>query len=282
MKKNWLNNKTVIISGASGGLGFAITKYLIEKYNCNVIGIARNEEKLLNNRETLGDKRDNFSYFLFDVSVKENWQNFAKELENKGIVPDILINNAGFMLPFMKVEDVDDNVIDEIIKTNLCSCVYSVKALMPLLKQSKTPSIINVSSAAGLSPVVGESLYCLTKFGVRGFTETLQQDYKKKIFVCGVYPGFIKTDLMNRMEISDKNNGIIDKVMMPVSKACKKIVKGIAKKKKRIVIGLDGKSMHFLYRIMPKGGPSLITSVLKSSKLEMFDKIFDYKENKKQ
>ena len=102
MKKNWLYNKKIIISGASGGLGFNIAKTLIEKYNCTVIGIARNENKIKSAMQSLGDKKDKFSYVLFDVSVKENWINFKNELETKGFVPDVLINNAGFMLPFAK------------------------------------------------------------------------------------------------------------------------------------------------------------------------------------
>ena len=65
MKKNYLFNKTVVITGASGGLGFAIAKILIEKYNCKIIGIARNEEKMLNSIQTLGEKKCNFSYHLF-------------------------------------------------------------------------------------------------------------------------------------------------------------------------------------------------------------------------
>ena len=279
MKNNWLNNKTVVISGASGGIGFNLAKILIEKYNCKVIGIGRNEQKFLNNIELLGEKKSNFSYKLFDVSIKEYWQTFLDSLISTNTPVDVLINNAGFMLPFLKLEDIKDEDIEEIIKTNLTSYVYATKIMLPLIKRSNTPAIINVSSAAGLSPVVGESLYCLTKYGVRGFTETLQQDYKNIYFGC-IHPGFIKTNLMDRMEISNKQNGIIDKVMMPVEKASKKIIKGISKRKKRIVIGLDGRSMHILYRLMPRLGPTIITKVLKLSKLEMFENIFDYKENK--
>ena len=186
MSKRWIFGKNVILSGASGGLGFAIAKLLIEKYDCNVIGIARNEQKLLSNRETLGEKKDKFSYKLFDVSIKDNWVNFANELNKNNFVPDVLINNAGFMLPFAKLEYVNDNDIDEIVKTNLLSCVYSAKAFIPLLKKSSTPAIVNISSAAGLCPVVGESMYCLTKFGVRGFTESLQQEYKNQFYIGGV------------------------------------------------------------------------------------------------
>ena len=275
MKKHWLYQKTVVISGASGGLGFAMAKLLIEKFDCKIIGIARNEKKLLSSIETLGDKKDNFSYRLFDVAEKQNWLDFANYLVSENINIDVLINNAGFMLPFAKLEKYSDFEVDEIIKTNFTSNVIAIRTLLPLLKKSLTPAIINVSSAAGLCAVVGESMYCATKFAVRGLTETLQQDYHKQIYVGGVYPGFIKTDILGRMNANDKNNKFVNMLMKPLDKASKKIVRRIARKKKRTVMGFDGHSMSFFSRLFPKFTPKLIRKVLKMSKLDLFEEVFD-------
>lgn len=277
MKKNRLKGKTVIITGASGGIGFNVAKLLIEKYDCKIIGIARNEEKILSAIKTLGEKGENFSYRLFDVTDRDKWREFKEDLERREIYPDILINNAGFMLPFAKFENYSDGEIEEIIKTDFASVVYAVKELLPLVKKSDAPAIVNVSSAAGLCPVVGESMYCACKYAVRGFTETLIQEYKKEIYVAGVYPGFIKTNILHRMSVTDKENKLINKLMMPVEKAAKKIVKGMAKRKKRIVMGIDGRSMSALCRLFPSATPSIVTSVLKKSKLELFGEVFDAK-----
>lgn len=190
------------------------------------------------------------------------------------MIPDILINNAGFMLPFKKFEDLSFSEIDEIVATDFVSYLNSVKFLMPLLKKSSSPAIINVSSSAGLCAVVGESMYCAVKFAVRGFTETLIQEYKKQIYVAGVYPGFIRTEILKRMSVTDKENKLINKFMMPVEKAAKKIVKGIARKKKRMVMGADGRSMSFFSRIMPGATPSIVAKVLKASGLELFSDVF--------
>ena len=274
MRKIWLYNKTVLITGASGGIGFSVAKLLIEKYNCHIIGIARNEQKMLNAIESLGDKKANFTYRLFDVSKKENWLDFYEYTVKNQIKIDVLFNNAGFMLPFAKYEDYSDEEIDEIVKTNFLANLWCIKTLLPIIKTSQSPAIFNVSSAAGLCAVVGQSMYCATKFAMRGFTETLYQEYKKEIFVGGIYPGFIKTDILNRQSESAKNNKLINKLMMPVEKASKKIVKGMARKKPKIVMGIDGKPMSFFGRIFPKLTPSLITAVLKSSHLEMFDGVF--------
>jgi len=281
MGKCWLYNKNVLITGASGGLGFSVAKKLIEKYDCNVLGIARNQAKIESAKQSLGDKKDKFSYLLHDVSTRESWEKIRDELEKIDFKPDVLINNAGFMLPFAKFHKYSDQEIDEIVNTNFLSVVYGTKTLLPLILQSENPAIVNVSSAAGVCAVVGESMYCATKFAVKGFTETLQQDYKKQLYIGGIYPGFIRTDILNRQNGKDKNNKLINMIMMPVNKATKKIVKGIKRRRKRIVISFTGKFMDFFGRLFPKFTPSIIRKVLKISKLDLFEEVFEFKENKK-
>ena len=274
MKKCWLNNKNIVVTGASGGLGFAISKMLIEKYNCKIIGICRNEEKVKKSLETLTIKKENFTYKIFDVSVLENWKEFYKWLTENQIKVDVLINNAGFMLPFTKIENVEIEEIEKIIKTNLTAYIYSTKILLPLIKQSSTPSIVNIASSAGLNAVVGQSMYCATKFAVKGFTETLIQDYKKQIYIGGIYPGFIKTDILSGQTLTDKENKLINKIMMPLEKATKKIVKSIKRRKKKTIMGIDGWFLGSFGRIFPNFSANMVRFVLKKSKLEMFNGVF--------
>lgn len=275
MKRKWLYNKKVIITGASGGIGFAVSKILIQKYGCTILGIARNEEKLKKAKERLGEFSNKFIYLSKDVSTKESWESIRDYLIETDFIPDILINNAGFMLPFAKFEKYSDEEIVEIVNTNLMSIINSTKILIPLLKKSNTPAIINVSSAAGKCAVVGQSMYCATKFAVKGFTDTLRVEYKNQIYVCGIHPGFIKTDILNRQNVDTKNNKLINKMMMPVDKAAKKIVKGIKKRKKQISMGFDGRFLSFCARFMPILGPYLIAKVLKMSKMDLFNDVFE-------
>lgn len=274
MKKHWLYNSTVVVTGASGGLGFSIAKLLIEKYDCKVYGIARNKEKIEKSILSLGEKKSNFSYKLFDVSVKENWLDFKNYLIENNIGVDVLINNAGYMLPFSKFGDLPPSETDSIIATNFNACCYSINALLPIISKSKNPAIINISSSAGLCPVIGESLYVASKFALRGFTETIMQEYKN-IYIGGVYPGFIKTDILSKVDKSSRDEKLIGKVMMSLPKATKKIVKRIAKRKRKTVTGLDGKFMYYGYKISPKFTGFLIKTVLKKSKLDMFRDLFE-------
>lgn len=271
--KNWLNNKTVVITGASGGLGFSLAKTLIEKFSCKVIGIARNEEKLLKNLEILGDKKENFTYKIFDVSIKKNWINFANELEKENVLIDVLINNAGFMLPFKKAENLSFSEIDEITKTNFLSVVYSTKTMLPLIKKSKTPAVINIASSASYSAVIGESMYVATKFAVRGFTKTIAVE-NKKVYVAGVYPGFIKTDIFSRVGKTNKKS-LIDKVSMPLEKATKKIVRKLKRKKRSICTGFDGNSLRIFGTLFPNSFPKTMAKVLKGAKIDIMQDLFN-------
>ncbi len=271
VKKCWLNNKTVIITGASGGIGFALSAELITNFNCKVIGIARNQEKMIKAIDTLPEKKENFTYQLFDVGVKENWENFATRLEQDKIYPDILINNAGFMLPFLKFNDYTNEQIEEIISTDFKAVIYATKALFPLLKQSASPAIINLSSVAGKCAVVGQSMYCATKFAVKGFTETLQQEYGKKMYIAGIYPGFIRTNILHKMSETDQNNKLIDWVMKPLDKAVDKMIKGMKRKKRAISMGIDGKTIGTLVRFFPNTTAKLVTFGFKKSGLELFN-----------
>ena len=89
----WLDGKTVVVTGASGGMGAGIAATLIKKHGCTVIGVARSEPKMLKFIEELGPTyAQQFSYKLFDVSVKENWENFYNELVEEGVQVDVLVS----------------------------------------------------------------------------------------------------------------------------------------------------------------------------------------------
>ena len=83
------------------------------------------------------------------------------------------------------------------------------------------------------------------------------------------------TNILNRQNGKAKDSKLVAKFMYPLDKATKKIVKGIAKRKKRIVFGFQGRGISFMSRLCPKIAPSIITSVLKASKLDMFNDVFN-------
>ena len=279
--RNWLQDKYVIVTGASGGIGKELCKLFIEKYGANVIGIARNEEKIIQLQNELKEKSSAFSYRLFDVSQKQEWQNFAAFLKEQNIRPALLVNNAGMFPSFRKVVDTPSSVTEKVLAVNYFSIVYATEALLPLLSGDKKdkPAIVNVSSSASLCTVVGTSAYSASKRAVQGYTEALQLEEKGKTYVGIVYPGTTATDLFS----GDKNtqNSALDLIAMPAPKMAKKIAKRILKKKKRSVLGWDAKLMNLSAKLFPVKGVGLICSVMKASHSKVFSEVFQYKKKKK-
>src|SRR5574344_1973528 len=111
MSKYNLNNKNVIITGASSGFGKLIATRLATEYSCKVIGIARNEEKLIKAKQEIGE---NFTYSAFDVGVKDNWTAFSEKLAQTDFRPDVLVNNAGVLPKFSKFEHFSDSEVENV------------------------------------------------------------------------------------------------------------------------------------------------------------------------
>lgn len=177
-QKAIFNGGIVVLSGASGGLGRAMTARLINEYGCRVIGIGRNEEKLRAMQEMYSGS---FSYYILDVSQKEEWARFARELSESEEKPNILINNAGILPNFESFECCGSAAAEKVMGINFFSCVYSIEALLPILKSSgKKPAVINVSSSAALCPLAGTSCYSASKGALKNFTQAVAQETEGK------------------------------------------------------------------------------------------------------
>lgn len=275
--KNWLGGQTVILSGASGGIGRELVKLLVLKYNATVIGIGRNEEKMLALKAELGESASAFSYRLFDVSLKESWQNLRAELESSGVQPMLLINNAGTFPALQTALSSPSEITEKIIKTNFLSAVYATEALSPILIRNGKykPSIVNVSSSAALCPIVGAASYAASKAALKNYTEALQLEEKGKKYIGAIYPGTTATDLFRDDE--NVQNSAMSMIAMPAEKMARKIAKRILKRKKRSVLGLDAKFMSFSARFMPVKGPAFIRWIMKISKSKAFTNVFENK-----
>lgn len=250
-----LNNKSILITGATGGIGAQIAKILITKYDCKVYGVGRNKEKAEKFKSELGDKSSSFIPVFIDLT-KDSYDIFDT-------IPtiDVLINNAGIMPDFINTETVTSDDCNKIMESNFYAPVRLINRVLPKLKQSNCGTIVNIASSVALCPVPGTSAYSASKGALKNYSETLALD--SNLFVCTVYAGFTKTDLFASLDFgSDK---LLKKFASPASKTASKIVKGIRKRKQRVITGFDAKGMNLLYKLFPVKGPRLVKKILKKS-----------------
>ena len=273
---NWLDSKTCIVTGASGGMGAGIAATLIKKHGCRVIGIARSESKMLKFIEELGPTyAEQFSYKLFDVSKNENWVNLAAELEAEGVQVDVLVNNAGILPKFKRFDRYDMSEIENAININFYSCVYSIKALLPMLLKSSDPGIINIDSSAALMSLAGTSMYSASKAALKSFTESLREEFRGKVYVGLVCPGFTKTDIFRDQENSgDKGQKVINMISTNCDLMVKLIMFGIEHKQALQVHGVDAHFMNIFGKLLPVNGSRLFSAVMKAADIELFSEVF--------
>ena len=276
MSEFWLHRKTCVVTGASGGIGAGIAATLIKKHGCNVIGVARSEPKIKNFIAELGPSyADQFSYRLFDVSKRENWENFTRELEESGTQVDVLINNAGMLPKFKRFDKYDFDEIESTINVNFYSSVYSVQALLPSLLKSDEGAIINIDSSAALMSLAGTSIYSASKAALKSFTEALREEFRGKLFVGLVCPGFTKTDIFRNQEnVNEKDGKIINMISTNCDLMVRLIVNGMERKQELQVHGLDAHAMNIFGKLLPVTGARLFSAIMKAANIGIFSEIF--------
>ena len=264
MKRIDYRNKTIIITGASSGIGKEISKQLLI-YGCTVYAIARNKGRLESAKAELGD---NYIPYPMDVSAKENWLNFADFLTEKGISVDILINCAGILPKFATFENTEIDEYEKALSINYLAQVYACKTVLPLMNDGG--AIVNIASASALCPFSLVSGYTASKSALHHFTMSIAQEIKS-VSVSSVCCGFVKTDIMKNQEMNEKEARLIKHFSADCTKTAKKILRRVKRRKKRIVTGFDGHFMSFIYRAFPKFTPKFISWFLRKSGLNIFN-----------
>ena len=189
-----LENKKILITGATGGIGGS----LVEKFNkfgSNIVATGTNEEKL----NKLQTKYPNLIIEKFKLDEHENIEGFIEKVSKKLGGLDILINNAGITLDNLSIRLTNENwkkVLDINLTSTFLMCKFAVKRM---LKQ-KNGKIINITSIVGHTGNLGQANYAASKAGIIAFSKSLAIEYaKKNININCVSPGFIQTEMTDKI-----------------------------------------------------------------------------------
>jgi len=208
-----MDKQVALVTGASRGIGKAIA-YLFAQEGMNVVICSRNENQI---RKTAVEIQKDTGNLV--VPVKTDVRNHVdvdklvqSALNEFGRI-DILVNNAGVAIIKSLVETTDHEY-DTIIDTNLSGVFFCCKSVLPHMIKQKSGYIINISSGAGKTGFANLSVYCASKFGVIGMTESLAEevsDYGIKVF--SVCPGAVATQMqkefMSNEEFEKRKNQMI-------------------------------------------------------------------------
>ena len=187
--------KTVFITGATSGIGKATAeKFAAEGYKLIITG--RREERLTSFASELKAKFNNEVLpLVFDVQDTAQVERAISNIDSAWKNIDILINNAGLALGKGTIDNGVLSDWDTMIDTNVKGLLYITKALLPTIKQSKTPHIINIGSIAGKEAYHAGNVYCATKHAVDALTKAMRIDLLPHgIKVTGVCPGAVETE----------------------------------------------------------------------------------------
>lgn len=215
MNKN-IENKVVVITGASSGLGEETARHLA-KLGAKVVLGARREDKLKAIVDDITSSGAVADYVATDVTNQSDVKALVeKALDNYGRI-DVMINNAGVMsLAPMSELKVDE--WNRMIDINVKGVLYGIAAALPVFQQQKSGHFINISSVAGIKVFPGASVYCGTKFAVRAISEGLRMEVGEHIRTTTIEPGAIDSELKHGTSHSESSawvNDLYENVAIP-------------------------------------------------------------------
>lgn len=256
--------KVVVITGASSGIGLAAAKAFAAKGDCVVLA-ARNIAKLNNIVTVLGnlygsqarvdDRRvPRFLAVETDVVKEEDCRNLIEKAADVYGRIDVLVNNAGISMRAM-FKDLDLSVIKSLMDVNFWGTVYCTKYALPYLLAVKG-SVVGVISIAGFKGLPARTGYSASKFAIYGFLDTLRVEHLKDgLHVMIFAPGFTASNIRFTALTADgsaqgetpRDEGS----MMSAEAVAKRLVKGVYKRKREIVLTPIGKLTVLLNKFFP-------------------------------
>ena len=268
MKNEWIRGKTVVIVGASAGVGKHLAFNLILKYNCKILAISNEENEMESYYNKLGEYASNMEYYIFDAQDEKNWVSFAENLKQNDTNIDALINCVGELPKFSSFENYTQKDLVRYMNINFYSSVFAIRHLLPFLKKSSRPAIVNMSCLASSLSVGGTSIYSASKSALKSYTEVLADELDQKFYIGLVLLGVVSSDFYKNQEqnISKK---LLSKATTPLS-ASNSIIKGILRKKRRIVVGIDANIYYHSSRLFPNLTHNFIKARIKRKNLKLY------------
>jgi len=253
-------NKTILVTGGGSGMGRELVLNLLTK-GAKVAAIDINEKSLQETAVLAGDRNVNLSLFVTDITDKPAVEGLLDKMISKFGAVDGIINNAGIIQPFIKVNDLSYEVIERVMNINFYGTLYLIKTFLPHLLTRPEAHIVDISSMGGFLPVPGQTIYGASKAAVKLLTEGLHSELSgTNVRVTVVFPGGVRTNIMSNSGLADRMSSSTEgaQKILPAEKAAALIIDGMEQNSYRVLVGKDAKMLDLLYRLNPAYAAGLI------------------------
>ena len=264
-----VKNKTIVVTGGGNGMGRELVLNLLSR-GAKVAAVDISESALAETNKLAGEMAGCLSTHLLNITDRAEVEKLPEQVIAKLGHVDGLINNAGIIQPFLKVNDLDYATIDRVMNVDFYGTLYMTKAFLPHFLKRPEAHIVNVSSMGGLFPVPGESVYGAAKAAVKLLTEGLQAELRNtNVKVTLIIPGGIATDIKfnSGADKNHKDDAELQKAAIkPVqpAKAAEIIIDSMEKNMQSVLVGTDIKALNFIYKISPRFAKNLINKQMKA------------------
>jgi short-subunit dehydrogenase len=254
MSATALQNKVIIITGASDGIGAELARQL-SVFKPRLVLAARRRDALEVVAKACEARGAQTLVVPTDVAIESQCRALIDEAAKHFGAINILVNNAGVSM-HANFEDIENtDVYEKLMRINLMGSVWPTHAALPYLKQSRG-QIVAVASIASLVGVPGRTTYCSTKFAQTGFFEALRIEVEPQgVHVCAIYPGVVATEIRrngwNAKGETAGVSGVSEDGAMSVEECVSLIVDAMAKRKREVVMTGKSKLARWLKLIAP-------------------------------
>ncbi|MGD8192254.1 SDR family NAD(P)-dependent oxidoreductase [Brevibacillus ginsengisoli] len=252
--------RIIIITGGSGGLGFALAKLYLASGD-TVIITGRNEEKLKAVQQKLGAPSHLHTYVL-DVSDNEQVRRFAAWVRVHFERCDLLYNNAGSAVfkPFMEMS-VDE--IKETLTANLDGVIYMTRAFLPMMIEANRGQIVNIASLAGQVASAKASVYAASKAAVIRFSEGLRNElYQTGVQITCVLPGPIDTTFLDLADTTGTYRSKVGRFLLKPDNAARIIRRAVETKKDEIALPGRLHLLSIIHQLLPASIKRLLAPLI--------------------
>lgn len=242
-------NKVVLVTGGASGIGFLMGKKGLQKGAKHLVLWDINEDQLIISASELTQQGFSVSTNVVDVSNAEQVSRTASEVLKEYGTVDILFNNAGIVVGKLFHEHSASD-IERTIGINVNGLMYVANALLPKMMDKKAGHIINITSAVGLTPNPGMTVYAASKWAAVGWAESLRLELKEsypRIKFLNVMPSYINTGMFA---------GVKAPLLMPLldpEKIADKIISAVEREKIHLKAPFMVKTTLLFRGILPTG-----------------------------